>query len=120
VFVAAQLTGVKSRHEFSAVLPASQVERFGRGKRFVAALCLFLTFVAALGEASHVHFKARPADSPIRCSLCVAAHSAKPAPICQPMRSSRVFTAIAIQQNPIAGSRLDTSDLFVRPPPSAS
>lgn len=107
-------------NEFSAVLPALQVEQFARGKRFVATLCLLVTFLAAVGEASHVHFKARATDSPIRCSLCVAAHSAKPAPICQPMRASRVFRALAIRQNPIAGSRLATSDLFVRPPPSAS
>lgn len=120
MFVATPLNGVKCVNEFSTVFPVLEIGQFGRGKRFVAGLCLFLTFVAALGEASHVHFKASATDSPIRCSLCVAAHSAKPASICQPMRAIRVFLAIAVQQNPIAGSRLTTSDLFVRPPPSAS
>ena len=97
-----------------------QFASFGRGQRLVALVCLLLTLAAAIGEASHVHLRSEATDSPIRCSLCVAAHSAKPAPICQPLRTARVFAAVAVQQKPLAGSSLFAADLFVRPPPSLS
>jgi hypothetical protein len=104
----------------SSVVTQSQFASFRRGQRLVAFACLFLTLAAAIGEASHVHFKSEATDSPIRCSLCVAAHSAKPAPICQPLRSVRMLAVLPTPQNPVKGSHLATSDLFVRPPPIAS
>lgn len=97
-----------------------QVVSFARGQRWIAFICLFLMLAAAVSEASHAHFKSAATDSPIRCSLCVAAHSAKPAPICQPLRSVRMLAVLPTTQNPVKGSHLATSDLFVRPPPSTS
>ena len=98
----------------------SQHASFLRGQRWVALVCLFLTLAAAVGEASHVHFKSEATDSPIRCSLCVAAHSAKPASICQPLRWVRMLAVLPTPQTVVKGPHLATSDLFVRPPPSAS
>jgi hypothetical protein len=95
-----------------------QVVSFSRAKRLIGFICVALTLAAAVGEASHVHLQAN--GSPIRCSICVAAHSAKPAPICHPVRALRVFAASAIQQTPIVGSRLTAFGLFIRPPPFAS
>jgi hypothetical protein len=111
--------GVKYFNELN-VSGEVHIPNCDQGKRLVALVCLLLTLVAAIGEASHVHLKARATDSPIRCSLCVAAHSAKPAPLCQPLRNVRVVSRLVVQQNPIAGSRFVSSDLFVRPPPFAS
>jgi hypothetical protein len=86
----------------------------------VALVCLLLTLTAAIGEATHIHLKAEASNTPIRCSLCVAAHSAKPATVCQPIHAIRVFSAFVVLQGPNVRSRLATSDLFIRPPPSAS
>lgn len=98
----------------------AQVANFVQGKRALALACLLLTLTAALGEASHIHLKAEAASSPIRCSLCVAAHTAKPAPLCEPMRTARVFAAFVQSRTPDLISRLATCDLSVRPPPAAS
>ena len=84
----------------------------------MALVCLLLTLTAAIGEATHIHLKAEATNSPIRCSLCVAAHSAKPAPTCQPVHAVTIFSAFAVLQSPIVRSRLATSDLFIRPPPT--
>jgi hypothetical protein len=97
-----------------------QIERFCRGQYLVALVCLLLTFTAAIGETSHIHLKAEASNSPIRCSLCVAADSAKPAPTCQPIHAVMIFSALAVLQSPIVRSVLATSDLFIRPPPFAS
>jgi hypothetical protein len=102
------------------VVAEIQLARSSRSKRLIGLVCLLLTLAAAIGEASHLHLKAEAGNAPIRCSICVAAHSAKPAPACQPLRAARVFLTVAVQQNPSAGSRLAITDLFVRPPPSAS
>lgn len=98
----------------------AQVANFTSGKRAVAFVCLLLTLAAALGEASHIHLKAEAAGSPIRCSICVAAHTARPASICEPMRTARVFAPFVQRRTPDLVSRLATCDLSVRPPPAAS
>jgi hypothetical protein len=102
------------------MLKAVQVGRFGGGKRVLALVCLLLTLTAAVAEATHLHLDAKASNSPIRCSICVAAHSAKPVPNCQPLHAVTVFAAIAVQQIPLAGSRIAVADLLVRPPPFSS
>src|SRR5512146_1687472 len=78
-----------------------QSERFRRCQQFGAVICLLLKFTAEIGEATHIHLKAEASNSPIRCSICVAAHSAKPAPTCQPIHSVTIFSAFAVLQSPI-------------------
>jgi hypothetical protein len=102
----------------SKVTSKLQIERSRRGQYLAALVCLLLTLTAAIGEVTHTHLKAEASNSPIRCSLCVAAHSAKPAPVCQPIHAVRIFAALVLLQSPMAGSRLATSGLFIRPPPT--
>ena len=77
------------------------------------ALSLLLWTVAA--ESTHNHLTRTEAAS---CSICVAAHSASPAP--HSFGTKPVFAAVGLlrEEAVIASPRFDFSDLIIRGPPA--
>jgi hypothetical protein len=78
------------------------------------ALSLLLWTVAA--ESTHNHLTRTEAAS---CSVCVAAHSASPAP--KSSSAKPIFAAVGLlrEEGVAAKARLDFSDLGIRGPPAA-
>ncbi len=77
------------------------------------ALSLLLWTVAA--ESTHNHLTRTEAAS---CSVCVAAHSASPAP--HSSNAKPVFAAVGLlrEEAVTARTRFDFSDLIIRGPPA--
>lgn len=81
----------------------------------IACLCVLLTLWSAMAFASHVHL--HPADA-ARCSICVAAHSASPAPPAAVVPIPLLTIAdVPVQPVRAAMRRLAIFALSVRPPP---
>ena len=82
--------------------------------RWSAWLCLSLMLWTAAVEATHSHPNQTESAS---CLICVAAHSASPAP--SSVQSTPVFAAVALLQEElvVAHARFDFSEAGIRGPP---
>jgi len=81
----------------------------------IAWLCLFLIFGSAVAFVAHHHSDA--AES-VKCTVCVAAHSASPRALSIPARA--IFVAIStFRIEPVVSAKqhLIAFALSVRPPP---
>ena len=89
-------------------------ERMRSVLRWSAWLCLSLMLWTVAAESRHNHPNQTDAAS---CSVCIAAHSAAPAPAAS--ASEPVFAAVGLLQEKevIAKSRLDVFELVIRGPP---
>jgi len=83
--------------------------------RWSAWLCLSLMLWTAAAESTHVHSKQTESSS---CLICVAAHSARPAPTSA--QSAPLFAAVGtLQERAITvHARLDFSEAGIRGPPA--
>ena len=83
--------------------------------KYVALLCLMLTFWSAFAFAAHHHSKGTDAA---RCTVCVAAHSAAPKATTNLLKAT--FTPIStFRADPVsAKQRFMAFALSVRPPPA--
>lgn len=87
------------------------------GSKRIACLCLLLIFWSAIALIAHHH---SDANESVRCTVCVAAHSASPTPPAILPRAT--FVAVStFQPEPVvsAKQRLIAFALYVRPPPVA-
>ena len=84
--------------------------------RVSAWLCLSLLVWTAAAESTHQHPNKAEQSS---CSICIAAHSASPAP--SSSHTAPVFAAIGLLQEETvaAKARIEFSDLDIRGPPTA-
>ena len=83
--------------------------------RWLAWLCLSLMLWTVAVESTHNH--ANPsADS--SCTICVAAHTANPAPAAR--SQAPVFAAIGVlrEENVLAKAQFDLSEAGIRGPPA--
>ncbi len=83
--------------------------------RWSAWLCLSLMLWAAAAESTHNHPTRTESAS---CSICVVAHSARPAVSCS--QAAPVFAAIGLlrEEDAVAKARFDFSDAGIRGPPA--
>jgi hypothetical protein len=83
--------------------------------KYVALMCLVLTFWSALAFAAHHHSNGTESA---KCTVCVAAHSAAPKTTANLLKAT--FTPIStIQADPVsAKERFVAFALSVRPPPA--
>jgi hypothetical protein len=83
--------------------------------RWLAWLCLSLMLWTAVAESTHNHPNQTESSS---CSICVAAHTTTPTPICDHARP--VFAAVGLlkEEEVIAIARLSVFDLGIRGPPA--
>jgi hypothetical protein len=82
----------------------------------IAGLCLLLMVVSAYGYAAHQHSSAL---EEARCTVCVIAHSAAPAPVCELPRVFLILIVLLVLAEPLsAKQRLIPFALTVRPPPA--
>ena len=83
--------------------------------KYVAVMCLLLTFWSAIAIAAHHHSNGTESA---KCTVCVAAHSA--APTANANLLTAVFTPVStFQAEPVfATHRLVAFALSVRPPPA--
>jgi len=81
--------------------------------RWPAWVCICLLLWTLAVESTHIH--ASQSDS--TCTICLAAHTASPAPTS--IDTAPVFATVGLAQEEtiIAKARLDFSDLGIRGPP---
>jgi hypothetical protein len=84
--------------------------------RWSAWLCLSLMLWTAAAESTHNHPSPTGASS---CSICVAAHTANPAPSSN--STAPVFAAVGVLQEEevVAKAQFDAADAGIRGPPAA-
>jgi len=82
--------------------------------RWPALVCLSLLLWTVAAESTHNHASQTESTS---CTICLAAHTASPAPTSTP--TTPVFAAIGVahEEAVVAKARLDSSDLGIRGPP---
>jgi len=82
--------------------------------RYSAWLCLSLLLWTAAAESTHNHPSQRENAS---CTICLAAHTASPAPAVT--ATAPVFVAIgfALEKEVVAKARVEFSDVGIRGPP---
>lgn len=82
--------------------------------RWLGWLCLSLMFWTAVAESTHVHANQTESAS---CSICVAAHSTAPAPVCHHL--APIFAAIdrISEEKVTAKAQLEFFKLGIRGPP---
>ncbi len=81
----------------------------------IACLCLLLTFWSAIAFAVHQHSNATEA---VKCTVCIAAHSASPKATSALLRA-RFVAVSTFRAEPVAAKQcLIAFALCVRPPPS--
>lgn len=93
---------------------ANLQQRKGQIAQAVSVLCVFLVLLVSCVQATHVH----PDTSKHDCSLCLVAHAG--AIVTTDFHAVPVLlpTRIEVASEPQLRSRLVTSSLFIRPPPS--
>ena len=84
--------------------------------RWTAALCLLLTLWSAAAVVTHAH--ASSADA-LKCTVCMTAHSARPAPVSQRAVPTPVVALSIVPRPGRVASRLLAFALHTRPPPAA-
>jgi hypothetical protein len=83
-------------------------------QKVVACLCLLLTFWSAGAVIAHHHSNATES---VKCTVCVAAHSAAPKAIAVLQKTTFFQIAIFRAQTVSAQQFLLAFALYVRPPP---
>ena len=88
--------------------------RHGRLAQAVSVLCVFLVLLVSGVQATHVH----PDTAKHDCSLCLVAQAG--AIVTSSFHSTPVLlpSRMEVASEPQVGSRLVTSSLYIRPPPS--
>ena len=84
-------------------------------EKYLAVMCLLLTFWSAVGFAAHHHSNRTEAA---KCTVCVAAHSAAPKAAATLLKAN--FTAIStfLPEPVFAAQSFVAFALSVRPPPA--
>jgi hypothetical protein len=82
--------------------------------RFLAFVCLLLTFWSAWALIAHQHSSAADA---VKCAVCVAAHSTVPKSIAVVQKATFLEVALLRPQGVTAQQVLLAFALSVRPPP---
>lgn len=81
----------------------------------IALMCVLLTLWSAIAVVTHQHSSATEAAT---CFTCVAAHSASPKIVANPLKATFVAVSTIKAQPVSAKQHLVTFALTVRPPPA--
>jgi hypothetical protein len=83
--------------------------------KYLAVMCLLLTFWSAIAFAAHHHSKGTEAA---KCTVCVAAHSATPKATASLLKAKFTPISIFLPELVFAAKSFVAFALSVRPPPA--
>ncbi|HZQ22281.1 MAG TPA: hypothetical protein VFA89_05725 [Terriglobales bacterium] len=82
--------------------------------KYLAVMCLLLTFWSAMAFAAHHH--SNPTEA-AKCTVCVAAHSAAPKATASLLKAKFTPTSTFLPEPVVAAQVFVAFALSVRPPP---